>query len=128
MKELYSQFQNGTPEERAALEQKYGKVFNRLLDEMASMETIRNTAKQCPHCSVFVDVSVHDFLDGEMIDRIFLQKLDGCNKMTCVKCHGYFCWLCLQCLSKTDPYSHFSAPQGKCYRKLFEGVAEMDFW
>ena len=57
LREVYAAYRDGTAEERAALEQKYGKIFNRLLDEMASMETIRQTAKQCPHCSIFVDVS-----------------------------------------------------------------------
>jgi len=104
LKDIYKEYQNASPHERYALEQKYGKIFNRLMDEMASMETITRTARKCPHCSIFVD------------------KLDGCNKMTCTKCHSYFCWMCLQVLSKTDPYGHFSRPESKCFNKLFEGV------
>jgi E3 ubiquitin-protein ligase RNF14 len=45
--------------------------------------------------------------------------------MTCIKCHSYFCWTCLQSLSKTDPYGHFSRPESKCFNKLFDGVVEM---
>ena len=56
--EVYKEYQHGTAEVRAALEQKYGKIFNRLMDDMASMETIRTTAKQCPKCSIYVDVRI----------------------------------------------------------------------
>jgi E3 ubiquitin-protein ligase RNF14 len=48
--------------------------------------------------------------------------LDGCNKMTCIKCKSYFCWLCLTILSKTDPYSHFNAADSRCFNRLFEGI------
>jgi hypothetical protein len=61
MRAVYKEYQNATPAERLALEQKYGKIFNRLMDDMASMETIRSTARQCPQCSIFVDVCIHLF-------------------------------------------------------------------
>lgn len=66
------------------------------------------TSKQCPNC------------------RSWLQKLDGCNKMTCSKCQCYFCWLCLSKLSKIDPYSHFNLRTSECFEKLFEGVENED--
>ena len=53
-----------------------------------------------------------------------MQKLDGCNKMTCSKCHCYFCWLCFKVLSKNDPYSHFNSANSECFEKLFEGVIQ----
>ena len=56
MKGLFEEYQKATPEERYALEQRYGKIFNRLMDEMASMDTITRTARQCPQCSIYVDV------------------------------------------------------------------------
>ena len=56
MKGLFEEYQKATREERNALEQRYGKIFNRLMDEMASMETITRTARQCPQCSIYVDV------------------------------------------------------------------------
>ncbi|CAF1124790.1 unnamed protein product [Adineta steineri] len=108
LQDIYKDYQNASAEERLALEQKYGKFFNRFMDDMASVEAIRATARQCPQCSIFVD------------------KLDGCNKMTCSKCHSYFCWICLRSLSKTNPYGHFNEPQSKCFNKLFEGVTGMD--
>jgi hypothetical protein len=59
LKDIYKEYQNATPEERYALEQRYGKIFNRLMDDMASIETIRKTSRQCPHCSIFVDVYIN---------------------------------------------------------------------
>jgi hypothetical protein len=61
LKVIYKEYQNASPAERFALEQKYGKIFNRLMDDMASMETIRTTARQCPQCSIFVDVYMNIF-------------------------------------------------------------------
>ena len=69
MKDIYRDYLNATPEERYALEQKYGKIFNRLMDEMASMETIRSTARQCPSCTIFVDVNL--FLTLTLSPSIF---------------------------------------------------------
>ncbi len=53
---------------------------------------------------------------------LFPQKIDGCNKMTCTKCRGYFCWLCLSMISKINPYHHFSDPRSPCFNRLFHGV------
>lgn len=92
------------------------------MDEMASMETIKTTARQCPQCSIWVDVYLFFIIQLLIILFFIVQKLDGCNKMTCIKCHSYFCWTCLEKLSKTDPYGHFNHPSSKCFNKLFEGV------
>lgn len=46
-----------------------------------------------------------------------LQKVDGCNKMTCTSCKQYFCWLCLGVLSRANPYSHFNNPHSPCYNQ-----------
>ncbi|CAF0939556.1 unnamed protein product [Adineta ricciae] len=104
LKDVYKDYQNASAAERRAIEQRYGKVFSRLMDDMASVETIQTTARRCPQCSIFVD------------------KLEGCNKMTCLKCRCYFCWNCLHELSKTNPYGHFHDPASKCFNKLFEGA------
>ncbi|CAF1353782.1 unnamed protein product, partial [Didymodactylos carnosus] len=103
MLDLYEKYKNGSEKIRADLEKVHGKIFQRLMDDISSMETIKNTAKQCPSCSIFVD------------------KLEGCNKMACGKCHQYFCWTCLRQLPKTNPYSHFNTPGSTCFGKLFEG-------
>jgi hypothetical protein len=66
MTEIYKDYQNASDEERVLMEQKYGKIFNRLMDEMASLETIKSTARQCPQCSVYLDVCL-SYLNFEMI-------------------------------------------------------------
>lgn len=48
-----------------------------------------------------------------------MQKIDGCNKMSCSKCSTYFCWICLQVLPHATPYSHFHNRSSKCFDKLF---------
>ncbi len=58
LKDIYREYQNGTAEVRYALEQRYGKIFSRLMDEVASMETIKSTARQCPQCTIYVDVYI----------------------------------------------------------------------
>ena len=105
MKEICQAYETGDEQTRAKLIKQYGeKRIKRALEENASMDTITSTSKQCPSC------------------KSWLQKLDGCNKMTCTKCHCYFCWLCLNKLSKVDPYSHFNLRSSECFERLFEGV------
>ena len=50
------------------------------------------------------------------------QKKDGCNKMTCTNCRTFFCWLCQQELSRSNPYSHYQHPTSPCINRLFEGT------
>ena len=42
--------------------------------------------------------------------------------MTCTKCRCYFCWLCNELVSRSNPYAHFNKPGSQCYNKLFQGV------
>ena len=53
---------------------------NCLIDKDKSFENWRNTskAKRCPKC------------------KYFIEKIDGCNHMTCTYCKYEFCWLCMQ--------------------------------
>ncbi len=105
LKEICMSYKNGDKSVREQLIKKYGeKRIKSAIEETSSMELIENTSKQCPQC------------------KSWMQKLDGCNKMTCVKCHCYFCWLCKKILSKSDPYSHFNSANSECFDKLFEGV------
>lgn len=52
----------------------------------------------------------------------YLQKSDGCNKMTCSHCGTYFCWLCGTRLNPETPYLHFRNPESKCFNMLYRGV------
>lgn len=105
LKKICFNYKNGDEFVRDQLVKKYGeKRIKSAIEETSSMELIENTSKQCPQC------------------KSWMQKLDGCNKMTCVKCHCYFCWLCKKILSKSDPYSHFNSANSDCFDKLFEGV------
>ncbi|XP_039557278.1 E3 ubiquitin-protein ligase RNF14 isoform X2 [Passer montanus] len=87
------------------LEQRYGKrVIQKALEEMESKKWLKKNSKACPCC-------------GSPI-----QKLDGCNKMTCTVCMQYFCWLCMGALSQTSPYQHFEDRSSPCYNRLFQNI------
>ncbi|KDN43490.1 hypothetical protein RSAG8_06079, partial [Rhizoctonia solani AG-8 WAC10335] len=48
-----------------------------------------------------------------------VEKSEGCNHMTCVRCAAHFCFRCGTKLRAESPYTHFSQP-GSCYGKLFD--------
>ncbi|KAF9038653.1 hypothetical protein BJ165DRAFT_1325670, partial [Panaeolus papilionaceus] len=51
--------------------------------------------KKCPNCKVWVD------------------RTEGCNHMTCAKCETHFCWLCLAMFEGGgEVYEHMSAVHG----------------
>lgn len=107
IKEIVEIFKNGDEDIKLQLFQKYGeKRILKAIEEHSSIDFIENTSKKCPKC------------------KSWLQKIDGCNKMTCSKCQCFFCWLCMNTLSKTDPYSHFNDSRSKCFDKLFEGIEQ----
>lgn len=102
---LREEYLNARPDEKAFMEQRYGKhVIQRVVEESYSNEWLKENCKNCPFCGTNI------------------QKVDGCNKMTCSSCKQYFCWLCLNSLSKADPYSHFSNRSSPCFNQLFQGV------
>jgi len=43
-------------------------------EECLSLASIKETAKQCPTCSMAT------------------EKSEGCNKMVCGNCGGFWCW------------------------------------
>uniref|UniRef100_A0A8C7SQD9 E3 ubiquitin-protein ligase RNF14 n=1 Tax=Oncorhynchus mykiss TaxID=8022 RepID=A0A8C7SQD9_ONCMY len=86
-------------------EQRFGKrVIQRAVEESFSRDWLYENCKGCPRCGTNI------------------QKVDGCNKMTCTSCKQYFCWLCLGQLTLVNPYSHFNNPSSPCYNQLFQGV------
>ncbi|KAF9043308.1 hypothetical protein BJ165DRAFT_1484114 [Panaeolus papilionaceus] len=51
--------------------------------------------KRCPKCKVWAD------------------KADGCNHMTCAMCKTHFCWVCLEMFQKSgEVYAHMSSAHG----------------
>ncbi|KAK0555947.1 hypothetical protein OC846_001499 [Tilletia horrida] len=95
--------------ERAALVRKYGLTnITRLVaayeEERANRAWLSARTTRCPHCSCSV------------------EKSEGCNHLTCVRCGMHFCFLCGQRLNPARPYAHFNTPGVPCYQKLFEGL------
>ncbi|KAJ8297615.1 hypothetical protein KUTeg_024146 [Tegillarca granosa] len=96
---------------RKMLEKRYGKnTIQQAVEESYSNEWIQKFSKNCPGCGAHI------------------QKIDGCNKMTCMKCRTYFCWLCNQILSKSNPYSHYNTKNADCFNRLFEGIDDDEFF
>ena len=102
---LREQYLNGTDEEKALLEKRYGKKkLQQAVEEHFSETWLETFSKKCPTCETNI------------------QKIDGCNKMMCYKCRENFCWLCGRGLPAADPYAHFSDTRYGCFNKLFEGI------
>ncbi|XP_076117218.1 E3 ubiquitin-protein ligase RNF14-like [Mytilus galloprovincialis] len=105
LRKLKDEWLDGDEATRKLLEKKYGKAaIQQAVEESFSNEWLDSFAKKCPHCGAQI------------------QKIDGCNKMTCMKCRAHFCWICNGFLAKANPYSHFSEMGSKCFNRLFEGV------
>uniref|UniRef100_A0A0D9YWS5 RBR-type E3 ubiquitin transferase n=2 Tax=Oryza glumipatula TaxID=40148 RepID=A0A0D9YWS5_9ORYZ len=58
----------------------------RELEELMNIQEALRSSKQCPHC------------------KMAISKIEGCNKMICVNCGGYFCYSCNQAIKG---YEHF---------------------
>ncbi|XP_060747342.1 E3 ubiquitin-protein ligase RNF14 [Tachysurus vachellii] len=107
---LPEEYLAASEEEKKFLEQRFGKkVIQRAVEESFSMKWLDENSKNCPRCNMHI------------------QKMQGCNKMTCTSCHQFFCWLCLTPLSRVNPYSHFNNPNNLCFNQLFQGVDEEEF-
>lgn len=114
LRNLRDDYLSATTEGKKFMEQRFGKrVIQKAVEESFSRDWLNENCKSCPRCGTNI------------------QKVDGCNKMTCTSCRQYFCWLCLGVLSKVNPYSHFNNPHSPCYNQLFHGVdpdEEDAFW
>ncbi|XP_077984115.1 E3 ubiquitin-protein ligase RNF14-like [Glandiceps talaboti] len=106
---LRDEYENGDQAHRNFLEKRYGKsVLKQCLEESYSEEWLESHSKTCPNCGTHI------------------QKIDGCNKMTCTKCRAYFCWLCSSLVSRNNPYSHFNVPGSQCFNQLFQGMENIE--
>ena len=130
MKTMYDAYVNANNLEKIALERRYGrKQLLTLVDDIQTASWMGQNSKQCPHCKAHIEVTfIRQFQllnqAGKCLVSSFLQKQDGCNKMACLRCGTYFCWLCQSVLDKKFPYLHFNRPTAKC--RLFEGVVQED--
>ncbi|XP_019361896.1 PREDICTED: E3 ubiquitin-protein ligase RNF14 [Gavialis gangeticus] len=103
--ELRNEYLEADEATKRFLEQRYGKrVIQKALEEMESRKWLDKNSKCCPCCGTHI------------------EKLDGCNKMTCNGCRQYFCWICLGSLSRVNPYQHFHDPSSPCFNRLFQGM------
>uniref|UniRef100_T1JN94 Uncharacterized protein n=1 Tax=Strigamia maritima TaxID=126957 RepID=T1JN94_STRMM len=102
---LYEEYERSTDEEKRLMEKRYGRhQLQNVVQNVLSEDWVLSNSKRCPHCNTPI------------------EKLDGCNKMTCVHCNCYFCWLCMTRLNKSDPYAHYNNSTSKCVNLLFQGV------
>ena len=130
MRTMYQAYINANDWEKDAMERRYGKKqLETLVDEIQTASWMGKNSKQCPHCKAHIEVKsillllVNWVSFPQLLSRFeLLQKQDGCNKMACVRCGTYFCWLCQTVLDKKFPYLHFNSPTARC--RLFEGVVE----
>uniref|UniRef100_A0A8I3WBN9 RBR-type E3 ubiquitin transferase n=1 Tax=Callithrix jacchus TaxID=9483 RepID=A0A8I3WBN9_CALJA len=103
--DLRNEYLQADEPNKRLLEQRYGKrVIQKALEELESQEWLEKNSKNCPCCGTPI------------------EKLDGCNKMTCTGCMQYFCWICMGSLSRANPYKHFNDPASPCFNRLFYAV------
>jgi len=100
--------------ERRVLEMRYGKktltkLVKEIEEERESLEWMKSNTTPCPVCCVGV------------------EKIDGCNHITCHMCQTHFCYLCGAFLDKRRPYQHFNDPQSTCFNQLFAGINTDEF-
>ncbi|KAG8578787.1 hypothetical protein GDO81_010618 [Engystomops pustulosus] len=76
-------------EENESVEEEQRRTLENASNKMKNREWIKENSKPCPGCNSPI------------------EKVGGCNKMSCTKCKKYFCWICSEILSYKDPYEHF---------------------
>uniref|UniRef100_A0A8C9W7E5 RBR-type E3 ubiquitin transferase n=1 Tax=Scleropages formosus TaxID=113540 RepID=A0A8C9W7E5_SCLFO len=102
---LRDEYMSASDDKKKFLERRYGKqVIQNAVEESFSRDWLDENCKACPRCGANI------------------QKIYGCNKMTCTSCKQYFCWLCLSLLTRGNPYSHFDNSSSPCYNQLFQGM------
>ncbi|KAG8578783.1 hypothetical protein GDO81_010617 [Engystomops pustulosus] len=90
--ELTKEYLAADDKGKKELLKRFGQL-KKVVEEMKSNEWVKGNSKPCPSC------------------KVPIEKIDGCNKMTCSGCNQYFCWICLKILPQDDPYKHFNPPQ-----------------
>ncbi|KAM9440467.1 E3 ubiquitin-protein ligase RNF14-like [Clarias gariepinus] len=100
--DLHGEYMAASKDRKRFMELRFGKqAMRRVVEETCSKKWLKKNSKSCPCCGCHI------------------QKIEGCNKMTCSTCGQYFCWICRTPLSRTNPYSHYRNPKLPCYNKCF---------
>ncbi|XP_076654657.1 E3 ubiquitin-protein ligase RNF14-like [Halictus rubicundus] len=100
---IIEEYQSGDNDKKQLLVKKYGRrQIEILVEKQLTTEYLKRSSKPCPNCQVMT------------------QKIDGCNKMTCIYCKANFCWLCGVQINTENPYEHFLSLQSTCHKRLFE--------
>ncbi|XP_056430897.1 E3 ubiquitin-protein ligase RNF14-like [Hyla sarda] len=89
--ELIEEYLTASEERKREMIQRYGQI-EKAIEQMKNREWLEENSKPCPSCNSPI------------------EKIDGCNKMTCTTCKQYFCWICLKILCQENPYKHFETP------------------
>ncbi|XP_073507354.1 E3 ubiquitin-protein ligase RNF14-like isoform X2 [Phyllobates terribilis] len=87
--ELIKEHQAADKKGKRLLEQRFEQL-KKVVEHLKNVEWIGENSKPCPSC------------------KAPIQKIDGCNRMTCSGCKQNFCWTCLSILSQDNPYDHFN--------------------
>ncbi|XP_068599546.1 LOW QUALITY PROTEIN: E3 ubiquitin-protein ligase RNF14-like [Brachionichthys hirsutus] len=79
---LWEDYATGSKQRQRLLEARYGRDILRVsVVDRLSETWVEKNSKYCPHCFCRI------------------EKNSGCNIMTCCRCRGMFCWVCLTRLS-----------------------------
>ncbi|XP_069620140.1 E3 ubiquitin-protein ligase RNF14-like isoform X1 [Ranitomeya imitator] len=87
--ELLKEHQAADKKGKRLLEMRFEQL-KKVVENIKNVEWIGENSKPCPSC------------------KAPIQKIDGCNRMTCTGCKKNFCWTCLTILSQENPYDHFN--------------------
>ena len=94
---------NSSCDEMTAIMKKIKKSKDKA-NELKSLRYIKKRARQCPTC------------------KIFINRSEGCNKMTCAQCRTYFCYSCGIQISGYDHFNTTPGKKGGC--KIFDEVTD----
>jgi len=74
----------------------------RLFNELAASGCMKN----CPQCNVWI------------------ERIEGCNRMECSRCHTHFCWKCVGVFSSSreEVYQHLDSVHGGPYDAVPPGI------
>ncbi|KAG2347151.1 hypothetical protein BDR05DRAFT_958623 [Suillus weaverae] len=77
--------------------QQAGRVAEEERETEAWLAAHGGRVKKCPTCQALI------------------EKVDGCNHMTCTMCNSHICWRCMGVFSATTIYAHMSSDHGTIY-------------